>query len=280
MHRIDEYLNSPAVTALAQTTRDNYGYALESLRRFCIRNLMSTLDGDFPAQAYMDALLETVTGQTAQQYLTVVKMFFKYIGHPLDFSFKVPSAQIKANKTKKLERWFSDREVEQCLGWNFPKEGSRMRTRNKALVGLLADTGARIAEIAAIRAENITLSRRTVHLGVSKTQPRAGFFSEHTEHLLREYKGSQNEWAGPLFPSADASKRIVIQMLKDLKIHKPGRGPHTFRHWVANKLYFDKKMDLLDVAFLLGDKPEVIRNTYLHPTPEQMRKRLGDAMAA
>jgi site-specific recombinase XerD len=281
MHRIDEYLNSPAVTNLAPTTQNNYRYALESLRRYCIRNLMSTLDKAFPTQAYMDDLMQGVSGQTAQQYITVIKMFFKHIGHPLDFSFKIPSAQIKAKKVKSLERWFSDREVGKCLDWRFPTIADHLlRVRNEALVGLLIDTGARIAEIAAIRAENIILSNRTVHLGISKTQPRAGFFSEHTEDLLRDYKSGPKEWAGPIFPSADASKRIVIKMLKDLKIHKPGRGPHTFRHWVANHLYFDKGMDLIDVAFLLGDSPDVIRKTYLHPTPEQMRSRLKDALAA
>jgi integrase len=282
MHRINEYLESPEVTALAETTRANYGYSLKSLQTYCVRNLISELGPGFPIQAFMDDLLTQVTAQSARQYLTVIKMFFKHIGHPLDYAFKTPSAQKKAQKIKRLERWFSDEEIELCRNHEFPKHKFRLqRTRNRALVGLLIDTGARISEICAIKAEHVNFEKRIVHLGVSKTQPRAGFFSEHTEQFLRKMEMAMGLWfSDTIFLPADTSKRIVIDMLKDLKIHKPGRGPHTFRHWVANHLYFDKGMDLLDVAFLLGDSPEVIRKTYLHPTPAQMQKRLKGAMAA
>jgi integrase len=282
MHRIKAYLESPDVMNLAPTSRANYGYALKSLERFCVDRSIRELNAGFPIGAYVDFLLHKVTAQSARQYLTIVKMFFKYLGHPLDYEFKTPSAQKRAQKTKRMERWFSDKEIELCRNHGFSEHKFRLqRIRNRALVGLLIDTGARISEICAIQAEHVNFKKRTVHLGVSKTQPRAGFFSEHTERFLRKMEMAMGLWfSETIFPPADTSKRIVIEMLKTLKIHKPGRGPHTFRHWVANHLYFDKGMDMMDVAFLLGDSPEVIRKTYLHPTPDQMRRRLQKSMAA
>ena len=69
-------------------------------------------------------------------------------------------------------------------------------------------------------------------------------------------------------------------MLSDLgmKKIKDGRGCHTFRHYCATHLFYVGGMGLNDIATLLGDAPETIRSTYLHPTPKMLYKRVKQAM--
>ena len=69
-------------------------------------------------------------------------------------------------------------------------------------------------------------------------------------------------------------------MLEDmgLKNGKDGRGPRTFRHYVATHLFYVGNMRIEDIAVLLGDKVDTIINNYLHPTPLMLRERVAKAM--
>ena len=67
-------------------------------------------------------------------------------------------------------------------------------------------------------------------------------------------------------------------MLDELEINRLGRGPHTFRHFVATKLFYDGGMRIEDVATLMGTTAENITKNYLHPTPLMLRERVFDAM--
>ena len=88
---------------------------------------------------------------------------------------------------------------------------------------------------------------------------------------------SETPEIGRLFPKVDQCKSIVTDMFAalGLKDNKDGRGPHTFRHYAATWLYYLGGMDLFDLAILLGDKPDVILATYIHPTADMLKTRVA-----
>jgi integrase len=85
---------------------------------------------------------------------------------------------------------------------------------------------------------------------------------------------------GEIFPDAPRITQMIMEMLEDLGLKKPrdGRGPHTFRHYLATRLFYVGNMRIEDIAFLLGDTTETIVNNYLDPTPLMLRERVSRAM--
>ena len=73
--------------------------------------------------------------------------------------------------------------------------------------------------------------------------------------------------------------KVIDGMLKDLglKTKGDGRGPHTFRHYVATNLRYNFRMDLDHVARLLGDTQKTISSRYLHPTAEMLHNLINRA---
>ncbi len=82
-----------------------------------------------------------------------------------------------------------------------------------------------------------------------------------------------------IFPGKNRIYKIIIEMLEDLGLKQPGdgRGPHTFRHFVATNLHHVQGMRLTSVASLLGDTPDTISSRYLHPTAEMLQAEISQA---
>ena len=202
---------------------------------------------------------------------------------PIEFTHHVSSRERKQQKRKSLNRWFDESDVKKCLEYRFPSD----HTRNHLLVRVLLETGARIREIADLTLDRVDFDNNTLWISDSKTEPRPVFISDDTqsifESLFIEQKlHPQQGFHGvnekvKIFPSTNRLKAIIHEMLVDLKIKTPrdGRGPHTFRHYVATLLHYDGGMSLTDLGFLLGDKPETIRDNYLHPTAKMLQAQDG-----
>lgn len=287
MNTIQEYLESPEVKGLAKSTRELYRHALRHADQCCKwmgpglkEAAIPWLSKNLPSFAeYLEK--KKLSGKSIQQYLTCTKIFLKWAGHPVDFTYKISNKARQENKKKHLDRWFTEDEIEKCLAYRFENvNGDSLKYQ--AIVRLLIETGARVGEIANIRMEDIDLNGTIFVQG--KTEPRPVFFSLETFELLglvlRREKESLFPTDRPIFPEVSKIKAAITQMLQDLgmKNGKDGRGPHTFRHYTATYLYYEGNMRIEDLAFLLGDKVETIRERYLHPTPQMLRKRVAAAM--
>ena len=280
--QIEAYLNSRDVTALAKSSREMYRYALQHLAEFCKANKITKVDR---FQEYMPAFAEylerkEISGRSVQHYLNCVKIFLRIFGYPVEYTYRISNSERKANKRKALDRWFDESDIKKCLDYRFKQSEPITALRNQVLVRLLIETGARIRELVNVKAKDIDLENNTIWLYESKTEPRAGFFSPDTALIFAHYRKFPGAWKGNIFPKAPTIQGVVTKMLQALGLKSPrdGRGPHTFRHWCATKLFYDGDMRIEDIAILLGDKPETIVKCYLHPTPRMLQRRVVKAM--
>lgn len=282
--QIHSYLNHQNTLALAKTSKDLYHIILcLKLRSFCKENNIQRLDETF--MDHMPALTiflrdQDLSAQTTQQYLTIVKVLMKFLGHPVEFTYRIPRQDKQAFDLKHQKRWFSDREIAMCKTYQF----KRNHARNHVLVRLFLETGARINEIAHIRRGDVSTIEETILLGHSKTVPRSVFFSQETAIYIERFFHAK--FPDPaidsfkkIFPGKNRIYKIINAMLLDLglKTKGDGRGPHTFRHYTATDLHYNRNMELTHVAALLGDTPDTISSRYLHPTAQMLHGKIKKA---
>lgn len=282
--QINSYLSCPNTQALAKKSQSLYNSVLKKkLGPFCMIQGITDLTDDFKEhmEAYTLYLLGSgLNPYSAQQYLTITKIFLSFLGNPTKYTYKIPRAAKQAHDLKHQKRWFTDLDIARCKTYWFP----RKHERNHVLVRLLCETGARVNEIANIKRGDIQLEKGTILLGVSKTIPRPVFFSQETgiylaRFLNEKYPDPAMDSFRKIFPCSNQIWKIINAMLLALELKFPGdgRGPHTFRHYVATDLYFVRGMELTDVAFLLGDTPDTISSRYLHPNAEMLQSRMKKA---
>jgi len=282
--QIDKYFNAQNTQALARGTRTLYlAVFAKKLLPFCLENKIYTLDETFVD--HMDDFAEFnrthgVCAHTTQSYLTILKCLLRFHGHNIKHTYKIPRADKQAFDLKHEKRWFSGEDVAKCKTYISPK----FHTRNHLLVRLLCETGARINEISHIRVGDVKLRDKTILLSHSKTIPRPVFFNQETaiylrKHLEESFPDPENDLFKNIFPSKNMIYKIINGMLLDLGLKQKGdgRGPHTFRHYVATNLRYNLKMDLDHVARLLGDTPETISTRYLHPTAQMLQNLMNKA---
>lgn len=284
MNTIQQYLNSSDVKGLAESTRSLYTSALNYFDEFCVENGLIDLK-NFQEKFYQfSEYLEKkpLSGKSVQQYLNCTKIFLKWAGHPVEFTYKISSEEKKNNKLKQARRWLNEREVDLCLAHTFSYYSHANALCYRIIVRLLKETGVRVQELANIKVEDIDLEKGMVWITKSKTMPRPVFFSPQTKEMLERLKNLSDEWQGNIFPSADRIKQVVNEMFEDLKLKdgKDGRGCHCFRHYIASYLYYVGDVNEQDIAVLLGDDIMTIRECYLHPEsfPEELKKRISKAM--
>ncbi len=282
--QINSYLHCPNTQALAKKTQGLYFSVLNNkLAPFCMLQGITDLTEDFKGhmEAYTVYLLGSgLNAYSTQQYLTITKIFLSFLENPVKYTFKIPRAAKQAHDLKHQKRWFTDFDIARCKTHRF----LRNHGRNHILVRLMCETGARVNEIANIKRCDIQLEKGTILLGVSKTIPRPVFFSQETgiylaRFLDEKFPDPAMDSFKKIFPCSNQIWKIINGMLRalDMKSTNDGRGPHTFRHYVATDLHFVRGMELTDVAFLLGDTPETISSRYLHPNAEMLQNRMKKA---
>ena len=283
MDKIRTYIDSGKLAHIADGTRNLYETVFSKIKGFCDQENIQELDQSFEDRMseFVDYLKDSgIGGTTIKSYLGIVRSFFKAIGLDISYTYKLTSSEKKQKQHKDINRVFNEEEVELCLNHSFASNNMR----NQIIVLLLHETGVRVNELANIRVKDIFMDEGHIKIKNSKTKIRYVFFSQKTKELLVYYIRTLNH--GDLFQENDCMlfdilvsqiKKIIKQMLVDLDIDATGRGPHNFRHWAATWLFFEGNMRIEDVATLLGDTPEIILSTYIHPTPRMLKKRVAKA---
>jgi len=279
--QINQYFNSQNTMALADSTKALYNAVIrQKLLPFCKEQKIDNLDEKF--QDKMDDFCgflrdKKISAHTIESYLTITKLLFTFHGLHIKHTYKIPRQDKQAFNLKHEKKWFSEEDIAKCKTYIFKNN----HIRNHLLIRLMCETGARINEIANIRVCDIKFKKKTILLSWSKTTQRPVFFTPETaiylgKHLKASFPDPEKDSFKKIFPGANMIHKITNIMLKDLglKTNGDGRGPHTFRHYVATNLRYDLKMDLDHIARLLGDTQKTISARYLHPTAEILRIKI------
>mgnify|MGYP000330212103 FL=1 len=282
--QINKYFNSQNTMALADSTKALYNAVIrKKLLPFCKEQRIDNLNEKFTD--HMDGFGgflrdKKVSAHTIQSYLTITKLLFTYHGHHIKHTYKIPRQDKQAFDLKHEKRWFSGEDIAKCKTYIFKIN----HIRNHLLVRLMCETGARINEIANICVGDIKFKEKAILLSWSKTTPRPVFFTPETaiyldKHLEASFPDPEKDSFKKVFPGKNMIYKIIDSMLKDLgiKTKGDGRGPHTFRHYVATNLRYNFRMDLDHVARLLGDTQKTISSRYLHPTAEMLHNLINRA---
>ena len=99
--KVKEYLSSHEVNGLAQNTQGNYKNALDHLLNFAEHNRISTLNGaaiEMYRFAHNYMKNQSLSGKTIQQYLNRIKIFMKWAGYTVEFTYRVSNYEMKEQK--------------------------------------------------------------------------------------------------------------------------------------------------------------------------------------
>lgn len=275
MLEIDDYLGSDDVRALAEATQENYKYSLGYLNTFCFTHRVELKDMQDNMKKFARWIKSRdITDQSVRQHLNHVKIFLRWAGHPVEYTYKISNKARQARKLKHSKRWFSQDDIEMCLQW----QGARI---NRLIIRLLIETGCRAQELADVQWKDIDLETRTMYITSSKTEPRAVFFSPVVRKMFKlciEQDFLLQDNSKP-FPSVHQIKTIVTDILSELGLKNgpDGRGPHTFRHYMASHLFFRGGMKIEELAILMGDTVAMVQGTYLHCPEDFLRENTAKA---
>lgn len=270
---------------VAPSTLGTYQAVMDRFEGFLGASGAGTMD---EAAGMLPAFIATLeedgmSGTTIGAYVSRVKEFFRFHGVEANGGYRTTAKEKRRRQKKELARWFNEAEIKACLAYAFPAN----HLRNHLILRLLIETGMRVGELVSIRRSDANPQARTLLIGSSKTMIRHVVISEKSAALLQKYLGRNLELhlpeakstPTPLFPLTESGvAKVINRMLDDLSINAEGRGPHTFRHWAATAFCFNHNISLEHIAFLLGDTPETIRETYLHPTPQMLRTVFDPAL--
>lgn len=140
--------------------------------------------------------------------------------------------------------------------------------RNKAILSLVWDSGARVSDITNLKPGNLNISKKEIIIKNGKGGvDRILSFSEYTQDLLKKYKEDRPK-GKYFFCTLKGNKldriylySMVRRYAKRIGITKKV-GMHTLRHSFALNFYKNSNHDLIRLQKILGHKD--IRNTQIY----------------
>jgi len=165
----------------------------------------------------------------------------------------------------------TDAELAQIWSSRYLRGRSPLATRNRALLGLMLDTGLRRAEV-----ESLTLAALTVEDGLltvtgKGNKQRRVPFSSSVAHLLAEWVRLRGNEPGSLFWLKAAGIRMVFRRIQEdlgLEIFHP----HQLRHQAATMMVRNNS-DLETVRRILGHSDISTTARYLSMTDADLRAK-------
>ncbi|MFV0644898.1 MAG: site-specific integrase [Sphingomonadaceae bacterium] len=240
--------------------------------------------------------------------LSAIRSFLKFAAHK-DFTALATIEQNLAIPTKRHDRpslgFLTRHEIDAILA--APDTSNWLGRRDRAMLALMYNTGARVSEVAGLRVPDLVLNvSPVVHLYGKGRKRRTVPIWKQTAATLRGWirQLPQDEGDHPLFPGGTEGKALTrsgITRRLTLAVERAQRvcpelagraiSPHTIRHTTAMHL-LQAGVDITVIALWLGHESPTTTHIYLeadmamkeaalsrlHPirTPGQLRYRAPD----
>lgn len=140
---------------------------------------------------------------------------------------------------------------------------SRHAVRNKALMLVAYDTGARVSEIAALDLSDYDHQRKSLHVINCKVEghPKREIpLHSRTSRALQAYIKKRPKTDNPALFLSQKGNRISDRQIRDVyrdvckRAGISGKGIHTLRHTMATRLLDEKVLDIHQISRRLGHR--------------------------
>jgi integrase len=221
------------------------------------------------ANTYRDVLLARMSPNSVQRNLGVVKAAINHalLEHDLDFRNVFQSIKIKGAGSSSTDRLPITDEQLTLMGPAFASNDTA-----KALLLLLTDTGARLAEITGLEAKDVDLDNAILHIRPNdrrglktKTSSRSIPLSQRATECLREHKVALSD-TDPIFPpyakprGNDSASAMLMKRLRTVIADKK-ITMHSLRHRMKDKLRNSGCPEHLSMA-ILGHSANTVAANY------------------
>lgn len=236
-------------------------------------------------QQYIEHLFtqHQLKATSAKRHIASLRSLFRWLedeGHVPEDPFR--GARVRIQLPKRLPRVLSRGEVAALLDQS-PMNGDFIQLATRVAAELLFATGIRVAELAAVRDEDIDLSAGVITIiGKGDRQRRVFIPDSEIRDLLVAYRAARTKrgYAETSFlvnsRGGAASPQFIRRLIRKLGEHVALTRrvtPHMFRHSVATYL-LEEGVDIRYVQRLLGHRSIVTTEMYTHVADAALKSRV------
>jgi len=228
--------------------------------------------------------------KTIKRKVATIKAFFNYLEYE-DAIVVNPLRKIKIRikEPQVLPKALTKKETGQILQQAYKALSTapldtytrKERIRDVAIVELLFATGARVSEIANLRAEDLNLKTGRITIRGKGNKERLAYIcNEGTFKILRAYFDAFRRGVGEFLWVNRLGKKLSDQSIRNLVRHLAGKAniskhvtPHVFRHTFAT-LLLENDVDIKYIQSLLGHSSITTTQIYTQVNREKQKQIL------
>jgi len=245
------FLSAKQVEGCSQPTIRYYRNTIKQLADNMPKRFTDYTTEDIRAYLAVFQQKHNASKVTVDNVRRIFSSFFSWLEEE-DFILKNPVRRIHKVKTgTQVREVLSDESLESI-------RDTCTRSRDLAMVDLLASTGMRVGELVKLNREDINFTERECVVFGKGNKQRIVYFNARTKIHLQQYLNERNDQNEALFVSLNnPQKRLQISGV-EVRLRKIGREanvlrvhPHKFRRTLAT-MAIDKGMPVEQVQKLLG----------------------------
>ena len=245
------FLSAKQVEGCSQPTIRYYGNTIKLLANNMPKRFTDFTTEDIRAYLAVFQKKHNATKVTVDNVRRIFSSFFSWLEEE-DFILKNPVRRIHKVKTgTQVREVLSDESLESI-------RDTCTRSRDLAMVDLLASTGMRVGELVKLNREDINFTERECVVFGKGNKQRIVYFNARAKIHLQQYLNERSDQNEALFVSLNnPQKRLQISGV-EVRLRKIGREanvprvhPHKFRRTLAT-MAIDKGMPVEQVQKLLG----------------------------
>ncbi len=245
------FLSAKQVEGCSQPTIRYYGNTIKLLANNMPKRFTDFTTEDIRAYLAVFQKKHNATKVTVDNVRRIFSSFFSWLEEE-DFILKNPVRRIHKVKTgTQVREVLSDESLESI-------RDTCTRSRDLAMVDLLASTGMRVGELVKLNREDINFTERECVVFGKGNKQRIVYFNARAKIHLQQYLNERSDQNEALFVSLNNPQRRLQISGVEVRRRKIGREanvprvhPHKFRRTLAT-MAIDKGMPVEQVQKLLG----------------------------
>ena len=245
------FLSAKQVEGCSQPTIRYYRNTIKQLANNMPKRFTDYSTEDIRAYLAVFQQKHNATKVTVDNVRRIFSSFFSWLEEE-DFILKNPVRRIHKVKTGTQVREVLSDESLECI------RDTCTRSRDLAMIDLLASTGMRVGELVKLNRDDINFTERECVVFGKGNKQRIVYFNARAKIHLQQYLNERSDQNEALFVSLnDPQKRLQISGV-EVRLRKIGREanvprvhPHKFRRTLAT-MAIDKGMPVEQVQKLLG----------------------------